>query len=350
MPPAARITDLHVCPAESPEPHVGGPIVTGSADVFINGLPAATVGSIATCDGPPSAVVQGCATIFINGKPAAHLGHLTSHGGFISTGSPNVIFGDQPFVPPPANPLAGMSCLAKMKEALAHAPWDEGLLHALGGAKGVAALVVGIVVLQMVPVAGEVEDALLVIGSVVAGGNVLKGLGQLKQFHDACCNDAKTEADLIAAGKLAADAVATIGVNALLGMLPFVSKGLKGRPGMEDLPRPRLPQDVAANPKPPPVLDLDRPIGNNANQNAMVKRDILKAQDEGGTDFRVNQQQVNADGARVGINRPDLQYTDDAGQRQYIEYDTSSSTRGLEHEQRILANDPSGHVTLKKVD
>lgn len=28
---------------------------------------------------------------------------------------------------------------------------------------------------------------------------------QLKQFHDACCNDAKTEADLIAAGKLAAD-------------------------------------------------------------------------------------------------------------------------------------------------
>ncbi len=348
MPPAARITDLHVCPAESPEPHVGGPIVTGSADVLINGLPAATVGSLATCDGPPSEVVQGCATIFINGKPAAHLGHLTSHGGFISTGSPNVIFGDQPYVPPPANPLAGMSCMAKMKEALAHAPWDEGLLHALGGAKGVAALVVGIVVLQMVPVAGEVEDALLVIGSVVAGGNVLKGLAQLKQFHDACCNGAKTEADLIAAGKLAADAVATIGVNALLGMLPFVAKGLKGKPEGEALPRPRLPQDVAVDPVPPKALPLSRPIGPNANQNAMMQADIRAAQAGQATDIRVNQQQINAQGERVGVNRPDLQYTDANGQRVYVEYDTNPQN-GLAHEDRLLANDPSGNVILKTV-
>lgn len=316
--------------------------------MLINTLPAATVGSIATCDGPPSAVVQGCTTIFINGKPAAHLGHLTSHGGFISTGSPNVIFGDQPFVAPPANPLAGMSCMAKMKEALAHAPWDQGVLHALGGAKGVAALVVGVVVLQMVPVAGEVEDVLLVIGSLVAGGNVLKGLGQLKQFHDACCNDAKTEADLIAAGKLAADAIATIGVNALLGMLPFVSKGLRGKPEGEALPRPRLPQDVAVDPTPPRVLPLSRPVGPNPNQNAILQADILDAQSQGATRLRVNQQQINANNQRVGTNRPDLQYTDSNGQRVYVEYDTDPAN-GIAHQERIQANDPIGKVILKTV-
>ena len=80
-----------------------------------------------------------------------------------------------------------------------------------------------------------------------------------------------------------------------------------------------------------------------------MQRDIADAQAAGGRDFRVNQQQVNANGERVGTNRPDLQYTDANGRRQYVEYDTPSSGRGPGHEQRIRSNDPNGDVTLKIV-
>jgi hypothetical protein len=48
---------------------------------------------------------------------------------------------------------------------------------------------------------------------------------------------------------------------------------------------------------------------------------------------------------RVGVNRPDLQYTLN-GQRYYEEFDVPSSTRGPAHEARILSNDPSGIVNL----
>lgn len=50
-----------------------------------------------------------------------------------------------------------------------------------------------------------------------------------------------------------------------------------------------------------------------------------------------------------GMNRPDLQYTGKNGVRQYVEYDTPSSTRGPGHETRIRGNDPNGQVTLKIV-
>ena len=78
-----------------------------------------------------------------------------------------------------------------------------------------------------------------------------------------------------------------------------------------------------------------------------MQADIAAARAQGATDFRVNQHQVNASGQRVGVNRPDLQYTDANGVRQYIEYDTPASGRGPGHESRIMANDPAGNVTLK---
>ena len=51
MLPAARVTDLHVCPMQTPGivpiPHVGGPIVgPGAATVLIGGLPAAVEGDM----------------------------------------------------------------------------------------------------------------------------------------------------------------------------------------------------------------------------------------------------------------------------------------------------------------
>jgi uncharacterized Zn-binding protein involved in type VI secretion len=68
--PAARITDMHTCPMQtpafpSPIPHVGGPILPpGSPTVLIGGLPAARLGDI-TCTGPPDSIVMGCMTVMI---------------------------------------------------------------------------------------------------------------------------------------------------------------------------------------------------------------------------------------------------------------------------------------------
>lgn len=66
-------------------------------------------------------------------------------------------------------------------------------------------------------------------------------------------------------------------------------------------------------------------------------------------DMLVNQQQVNANQVRVGINRPDLQFTLENGQRVYVEYDIPGSQRALRHLYRIQANDPLGKVILKTI-
>lgn len=94
--PAARITDMHVCPMVNPNgsPHVGGPILPpGEPTVMIGGQPAAVVGDMATCAGPPDSIVMGSATVLIGGKPAARMGDSTSHGGTIVQGVPTVLIG-----------------------------------------------------------------------------------------------------------------------------------------------------------------------------------------------------------------------------------------------------------------
>lgn len=98
MPPAARLTDMHACPMQTPGlppiPHVGGPIVgPGVPTVLIGGLPAAVVGDSAVCVGPPDTVAKGSATVLIGGKPAARIGDTCAHGGSIVAGLPTVIVG-----------------------------------------------------------------------------------------------------------------------------------------------------------------------------------------------------------------------------------------------------------------
>lgn len=95
MPPAARIGDNHVCPmVTGVVPHVGGPVVgPGVPTVLIGGLPAAVMGDMLTCVGPPDTIVKGSATVMIGGKPAARLGDLTAHGGTIVVGLPTVMIG-----------------------------------------------------------------------------------------------------------------------------------------------------------------------------------------------------------------------------------------------------------------
>lgn len=95
MPPAARISDMHVCPmVTGVVPHVGGPILPpGVPTVLIGGLPAATVGDMCVCVGPPDSIVVGSATVLIGGKPAARLGDSTAHGGTIVLGCFTVMIG-----------------------------------------------------------------------------------------------------------------------------------------------------------------------------------------------------------------------------------------------------------------
>jgi uncharacterized Zn-binding protein involved in type VI secretion len=98
MPPAARITDMHVCPMQTPGvppiPHVGGPITgPGAATVAIGGLPAAKVGDMAVCVGPPDSIVAGSSTVMVAGVPAARLGDACAHGGKIVLGFPTVMIG-----------------------------------------------------------------------------------------------------------------------------------------------------------------------------------------------------------------------------------------------------------------
>lgn len=93
--PAATISHQHVCPKVTGKvPHVGGPVVSGSANVFIGGKPAARVGDTLTCVGPPDTITQGSSGVFINGKPAARLGDGTAHGGKIVMGEGSVMIGE----------------------------------------------------------------------------------------------------------------------------------------------------------------------------------------------------------------------------------------------------------------
>lgn len=98
MPPAARLTDMHACPMQTPGlppiPHVGGPILgPGVPTVLIGSLPAAVLGDNAVCVGPPDTVVKGSATVMIGGKPAARVGDTCAHGGSIVLGLPTVMIG-----------------------------------------------------------------------------------------------------------------------------------------------------------------------------------------------------------------------------------------------------------------
>src|SRR5262249_27471985 len=93
--PAARLTDMHVCPMVTVlVPHVGGPIAgPGAPTVLIGGMPAARVGDMAVCVGPPDVIALGAFTVLIGGMPAARMGDMTAHGGAIVLGYPTVLIG-----------------------------------------------------------------------------------------------------------------------------------------------------------------------------------------------------------------------------------------------------------------
>lgn len=98
MPPAARLTDMHQCPMQTPGlppiPHVGGPVIgPGVPTVLIEKLPAAVLGDSCVCVGPPDSIIKGSTTVLIGGKPAARLGDTCAHGGAVMMGAPTVMIG-----------------------------------------------------------------------------------------------------------------------------------------------------------------------------------------------------------------------------------------------------------------
>ena len=99
MPPASRITDMHLCPMFTPAlvpiPHVGGPVLTGMPTVLTGGLPQARTTDMCMCvPAIPDAIVKGSLTVLVGGLMAARIGDTCSHGGALITGWPTVIIGD----------------------------------------------------------------------------------------------------------------------------------------------------------------------------------------------------------------------------------------------------------------
>jgi uncharacterized Zn-binding protein involved in type VI secretion len=96
--PAARAGDMHMCPMVTPGvppiPHVGGPVLPpGMPTVLIGMMPAARVGDMCVCVGPPDVIAMGSFTVLIGNMPAARMGDMTAHGGTIVMGFPMVLIG-----------------------------------------------------------------------------------------------------------------------------------------------------------------------------------------------------------------------------------------------------------------
>jgi uncharacterized Zn-binding protein involved in type VI secretion len=92
--PAARLTDMHVCPMVTAiVPHVGGPIIMGAPTVLTGMLPQARITDPAVCVGPPDMIALGSFTVLVTSLPAARLGDVTAHGGTIVLGEFTVLIG-----------------------------------------------------------------------------------------------------------------------------------------------------------------------------------------------------------------------------------------------------------------
>ena len=93
-----------------------------------------------------------------------------------------------------------------------------------------------------------------------------------------------------------------------------------------------------------------RKVGRTKSQNDDLEAYVEYLKEKGAKDFLVDQQQVDFKGNKVGINRPDLQFTL-GDKRYYVEWDRTTSGREIGHAERIAANDPAhGGIELRIVD
>ena len=91
--PAARLGDIDT--GHPPAPPT--PIITASANVLINGIPAARKGDMLAPHHPGVRIItEGSGSVNINGMPAARITDAINCGGTITIGSGNVFIGDNP--------------------------------------------------------------------------------------------------------------------------------------------------------------------------------------------------------------------------------------------------------------
>ncbi|QCI64062.1 PAAR domain-containing protein [Phreatobacter stygius] len=89
--PAARLTDMHMCPMVAP---AMTPIVAvGMPNVLIGALPAARITDVCVCVPVPDPIITGSTSVLIGGLPAARIADLTLAGGAILTGCFTVLIG-----------------------------------------------------------------------------------------------------------------------------------------------------------------------------------------------------------------------------------------------------------------
>jgi uncharacterized Zn-binding protein involved in type VI secretion len=65
----------------------------GCPTVLIGSMPAARMGDMAICVGPPATIIMGSPTVLIGGMMAARMSDPTAHGGMITLGLPTVLIG-----------------------------------------------------------------------------------------------------------------------------------------------------------------------------------------------------------------------------------------------------------------
>lgn len=82
----ALVGHTHTCKGTKSSEHKNGPVISGQAQVTVNGVPVAVVGDKLTCDDSTDVIVKGSSLVKINGKPVARKGDKTAVGGFIDKG------------------------------------------------------------------------------------------------------------------------------------------------------------------------------------------------------------------------------------------------------------------------
>jgi RHS repeat-associated protein len=114
----------------------------------------------------------------------------------------------------------------------------------------------------------------------------------------------------------------------------------------EAVPAPDAANDGTRPAPPGNAGTTDTPHGS-PEHDAAVNEEVQKMRDKDYRDIRKNQAQVDAQGNKVGNNRPDAQGTNpETGQREHVEVDRNAA-RGAQHERDIMRNDPSVKCTLR---
>jgi hypothetical protein len=80
-------------------------------------MPAAVMGDMCTCVGPPDSIVLGSSGVLIGGKPAARMGDQCAHGGAIVVGCPTVLIGETS-----SGSAGGVAAVAALKIAMPDLP------------------------------------------------------------------------------------------------------------------------------------------------------------------------------------------------------------------------------------